>query len=197
MFSGKSFVAGVIAGVACAIVAWAAIHHEREKAARAQLYTPLSETPALEFPDLRNLPAETKPDPNWAFKDLAGKEFRLADFRGKVLFLDFWATWCADCAAEMRYIQNLQDELRGEPVAFALVSAESPATVERFAGNEHLSLPLYTVVAGPPAVLETIGLPTTYILSPDGELVYRRMGEAKWDDPSCVKFLRELAETGP
>jgi thiol-disulfide isomerase/thioredoxin len=193
MFSAKSFLAGVITGLAVAFLVWAGIHDHRVKAARAQLYTPLSETPPLQFPDVHNLPASSKPDPNWAFKGLDGKEFTLADFRGKALFLDFWATWCNDCAAEMHYIQNLQDELKGAPVAFALVSAETPSTLQRFVADEHLSLPVYTAVGKPPSALETYGLPTTYILSPTGELVYRRVGEAKWDDASCVNFLRQLA----
>jgi thiol-disulfide isomerase/thioredoxin len=192
MFFAKSFAGGVVVGVAVAFVVWAGIHHERERAARAQLYTPLSESPPLEFPDLHSIPTDTRPDPSWTFKNLDGKEFTLADFHGKALFLDFWATWCNDCAAEMHYIQNLQSEVKGEPVAFALVSAENPSTVRRFVADEHLSLPVYTAVGKPPAALETYGLPTTYILSPDGALVYRRVGEAKWDDAACVKFLREL-----
>jgi thiol-disulfide isomerase/thioredoxin len=190
MFSAKSFLAGLVTGLVVAFLVWAGIHDQRVKAARAQLYTPLSETPPLQFPDVHDLSAATKPDPNWAFKSLDGKQFTLANFRGKALFLDFWATWCNDCAAEMHYIQNLRDELKGAPVAFALVSSENPSTVRRFVAGEHLSLPVYTALAKPPALLETYGLPTTYILSSDGALVYRRVGEAKWDDAACVTFPR-------
>jgi thiol-disulfide isomerase/thioredoxin len=194
MSSRTSFIAGALAGAAFAFLVWAAIHHQRVKAAQEGLYTPLNEMAPLEFPDLHNLPPETKPDSNWTFKNLDGKQFTLADFRGKAVFLDFWATWCADCAAEMHYIQDLQSELRGAPVAFVLVSGENPSTVRRFVSNEHISLPVYTTATRPPRALETIGLPTTYILSPDGALVYRRTGEAKWDESSCVTFLRALAE---
>jgi thiol-disulfide isomerase/thioredoxin len=161
----KSFVSGVISGAALAFLIWGGVHYEKVKAAGAQLYEPLADSAPLDFPDPKLLPASVTPDPNWPFQDLMGREFKLADFRGKAVFLDFWATWCNDCTAEMGYIESLQRKLADAPVAFVLVSAENRSTVRKFVAAEHVSLPVYVAVTKPPAALETYGLPTTYILS--------------------------------
>ena len=194
--SARAFVAGMVTGAALAFLAWAGVHFQRVRAARTQLYTSLADSPPMDFPDVRTLPTDVTPDPEWTFQDLAGKQHKLSDFHGEVVFLDFWATWCNDCAAEMGYIESLQRELTGVPVVFALVSAEDRNTVQNFVTMEHVTLPVYIALTKPPAALETYGLPTTYVLNSHGKLVYRHVGVARWDSGASVKFLHSVAQSG-
>jgi thiol-disulfide isomerase/thioredoxin len=185
----------MVTGVGLAFLAWAGVHYQRVRAARSQLYTPLTDSPPLDFPDVRTFSTDVTPAPEWVLQDLAGKEHRLSDFHGEVVFLDFWATWCSDCSVEMSYIESLRQKLTGAPVVFALVSAEDRSTVQKFVTTEHVTLPVYIALTKPPAALETYGLPTTYILNSEGRLVYRHVGAARWDSAASVKFLQAVAQS--
>jgi len=194
---------GLVTGVLAAVLAVAGLilwdyHHFNRRVSQSELWTPLNQFPELRFPSMDQTASGIRPDPNWAFKDLDGKEHRLSDFRGQAVFLDFWATWCNGCVAELPFIKHLEQEMNGSRVAFILVSAEDASKVRAFrpfAGSASLGHSVYVSSEKPPAELATYGIPTTYILSPTGELVFRRVGEARWDDKNCVEFLRQLAGT--
>ena len=131
-------------------------------------------------------------DYDWTLRSLDGQKLDLAATRGKVIFLNMWATWCPPCRAEMPSIQRLYDRMKDEGVVFILVSDESPERVRRFVEKERLTLPVYTSVGQIPAVLQTPGIPATFIVSPQGKIAFKHMGAARWDDPRCVEFLRGL-----
>jgi thiol-disulfide isomerase/thioredoxin len=119
----------------------------------------------------------------------------LAETKGKVLFLNLWATWCGPCRMEMPSIQRLYDSMKDE-VTFVLVSNEAPDDVRSFMETEGYTMPAYTSDDTPPDVLSTRGIPTTFIVSPQGEIVLRHVGSADWDKQEVRDFLTETGGVG-
>jgi thiol-disulfide isomerase/thioredoxin len=148
--------------------------------------------PAPEFPAPDKLTLYGQADRDWTVRSLDGKNAKLADFEGKVVFLNFWATWCAPCVVELPNIQKLQASLKNDPVVFLLVTNEEEETVRNFIKKKSLQLPIYLQRGPQPAVFKTTGVPATFILAPDGVIVFKRVGSAGWDDPSTATFLRAL-----
>lgn len=128
----------------------------------------------------------------WSVRALDGKEFALADTRGKVLFLNLWATWCGPCTAEMPAIQRLADAVRDDGVVFLCISDEKPEVVRLFVEKEKLALPVYLRAGDVPAMFKTRGIPATFILKRNGEVAFQHVGSARWDDPVCVGFVKSL-----
>lgn len=136
-------------------------------------------------------------DYDWTVRDLEGQPFDMAETRGKVLFLNFWATWCPPCVAEMPSIQRLYDHLQGEGIAFVLVTNEEPEPVRQFLERHDYTMPVY-VAGGPvPRGLQPRAIPTTYIVGPDGKVMLKHTGAMEWDAPRVTEFLENLAETAP
>jgi thiol-disulfide isomerase/thioredoxin len=129
---------------------------------------------------------------DWRMRTLGGEEVRLSDLRGKVVFLNVWATWCPPCVGELPSIEKLAQSLKGEEVAFVLVSQEQAEVVRKFAENKQLRLPFYVSFGPPPKVFETNAIPATFVLNRRGEVVYQRIGSADWDTDKCRRFLRGL-----
>jgi thiol-disulfide isomerase/thioredoxin len=141
-------------------------------------------------------PTGTKMDYDWTVQDLEGRPFELAKTRGKVVFLNFWATWCPPCVAEMPSIQRLYEELQGSNVAFAAVSSEDADAVRRFVKENDYTFPVYVAADSIPGDLRPRAIPTTYIVRRDGAVVVKHVGSAQWDSPQVVEFLKKLAGSG-
>jgi len=196
MDSRKAFAAGVVVGAGVMFIAAAMLvglrRHAQRKAAQIRIVTPYDQLPALQFPDASELPDYGKADGNWKFRTLDGKTANLADFRGKVVFLGFWATWCSDCRREFSSIDSLQKQLGSAPIAFVLVSDENPEKVREFVERLPFHMPVYVTSEKPPPVFATFELPTSYVLTPAGTVVYRHLGAARWNEAPCVNFFRDL-----
>lgn len=128
----------------------------------------------------------------WTIRTLEGREIPLSEFKDKVIFINFWATWCKPCVVEMPSIQTLYDSLKSEAVAFLLISDENEETVRKFLEEKRFTFPVYLRSKELPTVFKTRGIPATFILSRDGTVVFKHVGSAKWDDESSVSFLRGL-----
>jgi thiol-disulfide isomerase/thioredoxin len=144
---------------------------------------------SLEAP---SFPSGALADYDWTVKSLDGQNFKLAEAKGKVVFLNFWATWCPPCVAEMPSIQRLYEKIKDQEIIFACISNEDPSKVSRFVREKGFTFPIYTLQGAPPVAFKTRGIPATFILSPDGKIVFRHVGSAKWDDEKSVAFLKEL-----
>jgi len=132
------------------------------------------------------------PHDNWQIRSLDGKSVELGTFRGKVVFLDFWATYCGPCLAEMPGIERLAQSLNNEGVAFLAVTREKPERVQAFLRKNHLAIPIYLADEKLPPDLLVQGIPTTYILDRNGNAVYRSGGGSNWDDDDVRSFIRAL-----
>lgn len=129
-----------------------------------------------------------------AFRDGAGRTVSLADFRGRVVVLNLWATWCGPCLREMPSLDRLQEALGGEGLAVVAVSTDrGPVSDLRafFQGQRLTHLPLYHDRAGDLArALRLDGLPTTHVLDRDGRLLATHKGYLAWDHPGVIAWLR-------
>jgi thiol-disulfide isomerase/thioredoxin len=150
----------------------------------------------LEPPDLpapSEVRVKARTDYQWKLRDLEGTEIDFARFRGKVVFLNFWATWCPPCTVELPNIQRLYKAMKNEDVVFINSSFEDEALVKRFMSREKLDLPVYLHGNGvPPVFISNRGIPATFIIDREGGIVYEHIGPAKWDDVSVILFLRHL-----
>lgn len=134
------------------------------------------------------------PVPEISFEDGDGRPRSLADFSGKIVLLNVWATWCAPCRKEMPTLDRLQAELGGpdfEVVALSMDRA-GPDIVKKFfaeIGIEHLALNIDTSGKAMFAI-GTVGLPATLLIDRNGKEVGRLIGPAEWDAPGMVDFIR-------
>jgi thiol-disulfide isomerase/thioredoxin len=123
-----------------------------------------------------------------------GSSFRLADLRGKVVVIDFWATWCPPCVAELPSIARLAADPRLKEVAFLCVATdESAETVRDFLRDKDWPMTVLHATSLP-NVFTTDGIPATFLIAPDGRTVAMEVGAAAWDDPSAVEYLEKLAK---
>ena len=125
---------------------------------------------------------------------LGGDEVDFASFKGRVLILNFWATWCAPCIAEMPSLARLEEATADLDVSLACVTSEPADTVEKFiAKRGPLDVPIYLLDDVTPSEFQTRGIPATFVLDKGGRRVLSHTGAASWDDPSVVSFIKGLA----
>jgi thiol-disulfide isomerase/thioredoxin len=134
------------------------------------------------------------PTPSLELVDLQGKKHSLADYRGKVVLINFWATWCAPCREEMPSIERLRASLEGRPFAVLAVNlAEPESRIQKFLDAMPLGFPILldrdtkTTRAWQAKVL-----PATYIVGADGAIRYRHVGELDWSKPEVRKQIVAL-----
>jgi len=140
------------------------------------------------------VPTIGQPVPDVVLPDLEGRTVSLSDFRGEVVVLNFWATWCPPCVEEMPSLQKLQQALgdKGLRVLAASVD-ESLEDVERFRQEYQLSLPILHDRGGKIAHrFSTFKYPETYIVDRDGRLVAKVIGPRDWIAPIVIHDFVEL-----
>ena len=133
----------------------------------------------------------------WRLRSLEGDVVTLGAMRGRPVVLNFWATWCPPCVAELRTLQALHDSLAAEGVTVALVSPERPATVRPVLGRRGVSAPAFVEAEPVPASLGVRALPTTIVLDAGGRVVLVHRGAADWDTPAVRAWLRALRDGTP
>ena len=128
------------------------------------------------------------------FNDLEGNEFSLRNFENKVLFINYWATWCNPCLAEMPSMVELYNQYKeNDNVVFLYLSKEDTDTIIDYIPKDDSlgQLPIYKVVTDDD-LFSTRGIPTTFIVNRNGEIVIKDVGSAVWNDQSVVDYLDKL-----
>ena len=134
------------------------------------------------------------PAPGFELRDTDGKLHRLSDYRGKTVILNFWTTWCPPCREEIPSMNRAWQQLQQEGVVMLGVNmGENEDTIFVFTADYPAEFPLLldrdgAVIAAWPVK----GLPTTYIIAPDGTIAYRAIGGRNWDDSDILDTLRAL-----
>jgi cytochrome c biogenesis protein CcmG, thiol:disulfide interchange protein DsbE len=125
------------------------------------------------------------PAPALELADLQGKSHRLADYRGSVVLVNFWATWCEPCREEMPSMERLRASLEGQRVVVLAVNlAEPESRIHRFLEAVPVRFPiLLDRDAKVAKAWQAKLLPATYIVAPDGSVRYRHLGELDWSAP--------------
>jgi len=132
--------------------------------------------------------------PNFELVDLDGGLHKLTDYRGKVVVLNFWATWCPPCRYEMPSMQRGWEAAEADGVVFLGVNVgEDADTVFMFLADYSVEFPLLldkeaTVIKE----YQVVGLPTTFIIDPQGRITHRVIGSREWDDAALLHVLRGL-----
>jgi thiol-disulfide isomerase/thioredoxin len=131
--------------------------------------------------------------PPLVFEDAHGAQHALADYRGKFVLLNVWATWCAPCVGEMPSLDALQDAISPDRLAVIPLSEDrGDSTVTAFYRIHKIAvLPVAIDHAGiAPSTLQLRGLPTTLLIDPQGREIARIEGDEKWDSPDARAFLK-------
>jgi len=125
-------------------------------------------------------------------EDLDGRPFHLAEQEGKVLLINFFATWCKPCIAEMPDIDKAARQLPEAGYLFLAISDESPEKLKRFAEKNDYGFRILRLKSSLKAI-DIYSIPTTYLLSPTGEVVLRKVGAYDWDSADMMATYRQLA----
>ena len=157
------------------------------------------DTPSVIAATQKPKATQTKSDlqtaPDFALKDLDGKELKLSDYKGKVVVLDFWATWCYPCRLEIPHLVALQKKFEKQGFSVIGISLDQGGaeTVKPFYKMNNMN---YPVVIGNEAILDSYGgirgFPTTFIINQDGKIVKKYEGYAEKIVPEIEKIIYNL-----
>lgn len=140
------------------------------------------------------------PAPDFSLPDLQGHVHRLSDYQGKVVFLNFWATWCPPCRVEMPSMERLYQRLKHRDFILLAVSedAAGPAAVEPFARSLGLTFPILLDRDGRlPIRYGVTGYPETLIIDQAGNVVEHHIGPADWESEEMVAPILALLDGVP
>ncbi len=139
-----------------------------------------------------------QPAPAFELTDLSGKPVSLSDHRGKLVLLNFWATWCGPCVKEMPTLQRVAKTLGPQGLSVLAISLDKlpRQDVALFAHGYRWKLPILLDPAGETGDRYGVRLmPSTYLIGPDGMILAHAFGIREWDAPSTVELLTQLLKT--
>ncbi|MEO5602645.1 MAG: TlpA disulfide reductase family protein [Cyclobacteriaceae bacterium] len=159
--------------------------------------TALMKTGALDIQPSNS--TTTGEDFNYDFtlKDLKGNTVDVKDLKGKVIFLNMWATWCGPCRIEMPSIQKLYNSVDQKKIAFIMLSLDQEGQHEKivqYVEDKEFTFPVYQPASPLPKILRVTTIPTTFIIGADGKVKSKKVGTANYDTEDFKKFLKEISE---
>lgn len=131
--------------------------------------------------------------PDITFKDVAGRPVALSSFRGKLILITLWATWCPYCARELPYLEEAQEILGKEKFVVLPISVdkEGPEIVKKYLEEKSLNLPTYSDARDSTSkIFGTRGVPYSFLIDQDGREIGRLYGETKWSSPEAIQLLK-------
>jgi peroxiredoxin len=136
--------------------------------------------------------------PDFTFPGLDGKKVSLADYKGKVVLLNIWATWCAPCVAEMPSMEKLYRELKDEGFVLLAVSVDETGTdaVAPFMKKHKLGFPvLLDTVGDIKSLYQVTGIPESFIIDKNGIIIEKIIGPRDWAASGAIRFFRNLVQS--
>ena len=145
-----------------------------------------------------NVPAAntTSPTQDVRFMDSKGNTISLSDQNGKVVFINFWATWCPPCIAEMPTIDELHEKYKDKSdIMFLMVNVDGKINESTtFMKDKGFHLPVHIPASELPKALFAGSMPTTVILDKSGNLAFHHVGGADYSNPKIIEFINKLLE---
>ncbi|WP_394975817.1 TlpA family protein disulfide reductase [uncultured Croceitalea sp.] len=155
--------------------------------ARVQLMRLFSFAPNIEnqesYEKLSNL--------NWELTSLDGEEYNLITSENNVIVINYWATWCPPCVAEMPSLMALHDDY-GSKVKFIFLAKDDKEKVKSYLAKNNYEIPVLFEKTKSPKGLESSSLPTTYILDKRGNIILKEIGAADWNSKKVRELLDNL-----
>ncbi len=130
-------------------------------------------------------------DYQWNLTDLDSEKISFSQSEGKVILINFWATWCPPCVAEMPELQELYN-IYGDRVDFYFVTNEELQPINFFLEKKDYDFPVYITSEPSPEVLASSVLPTTYVISKSGKIIMQKTGAASWNSEKVHQVLDQL-----
>ena len=140
---------------------------------------------------------KNKKAPNFCLDGLGEKKVELKSFKGKVVFLNFWATWCSPCKEEMPGLEVLHQKFKGKNFVLLAISVDYGGfkPVQEFINKQHYT---FSVLLDPKCealdLFEIKGIPTTFIIDKKGRMVGRAIGPRDWKSPEVDSLVNLLIE---
>jgi thiol-disulfide isomerase/thioredoxin len=127
----------------------------------------------------------------WYIENADGKTVNFENSEDKIILLNYWATWCAPCIAEMPDLQKLYGDYK-DKIDFYFVTSDSKDLVSAFLKKRNLDIPIYYLLSEPPKGLQSQKLPTTFLINPEGEIVIKKTGAASWNSASVRNTIDKI-----
>lgn len=155
----------------------------------------LLKTGLMDFDPADNKAIAAAFDYNFTLKDLKGKTLDVKQLKGKVLFINLWATWCGPCRAEMPSIQKLYESADKDKVAFimlALDTEENRHKIPKYIADKQYTFPVYVPNQSLPSQLNVSSIPVTFIIGKDGKIESKKTGASNYDTEKFRSYLHSL-----
>jgi cytochrome c biogenesis protein CcmG/thiol:disulfide interchange protein DsbE len=134
-----------------------------------------------------------KPAPDFEYFDSTGKLWKLSDLKGKVVFINFWATWCVTCKSEMPHKEALYEMMKDEPFQMlGMLFRDDPANLVEYYKTQKVSPPTLISPGNESAKIFGItGVPETFIIDKDGIVREKLVGPQEWDNDETVAIIKK------
>ncbi|HEX7928724.1 MAG TPA: TlpA disulfide reductase family protein [bacterium] len=144
-------------------------------------------------------PKTPRAAPDFTLSSNTGQKVQLKALRSRVVVINFWATWCVPCVAELPELKRLADGFQGQPFTLLAIDVEdTPAKVQAFLQKHQMTLPvLYDDEGDTLRAYGGRGLPTTVIVDHNGNWVAQALGSKQWNSPEAVRYFRKLIDAVP
>lgn len=130
---------------------------------------------------------------NWSLLDENNINFNLSEAKGKVIVINFWATWCPPCIAEMESLQKLYNTFSSnQEVAFLFVTTDSLEKIKAFKEKENYTFPVYRQISKAPNAFNVSSIPRTFIIDKEGDILVDKTGASNWGSDKIVKLIESL-----
>lgn len=120
-------------------------------------------------------------------------DINLKELKGKIIFINYWATWCPPCVAEMPSIQSLYSDYK-DKIAFVFITSDDKIKVTKFYKKNNYNLPTYNLNSAIAPEISTQSLPTTFIIDKNGKIVLKDTGASNWNSSKVRQLLDNLID---